>query len=213
MGKRAGRKRINKVTAVPLVAQTEEPELDASAFWKGVEIRERQIDGRLVSLVSRQTTIEAVLSSGVSREDEKRFARTAEELVKLWGLCRRYYLDAPPIEPQTGGFRPIREAKNSQRVGAIQREAQGKPQLIKAEEARRPAQDSIDEGSVANFGQHCHSRYRDAVKAVVGDPPTSEGRSRISALLSICVENKMPTELGKTRALEALKLLSRHWSV
>lgn len=177
---RAGRKRNNKPTkAIP--PKVVEPGIDRTAYWKGVDVRERTIDNKLVNLVSRETAIEVTLR-GLPSERAKRLTRTAEEFARLWELCRRYYLDAPPISPKVSS-----------------------PSI-----AGHSHEGELTDG-VISFGRQCHLRYQDAINALAGIPPTPEGRALIMALLAICVENKMPTELGKNRGIEALDTLTNHW--
>jgi hypothetical protein len=103
MGKRLGRKRKENVARYEcgkIKHEIMEIQVDnGTSEWKEVAFRERVIDGKAVTLIGRQTALEALVA-GIDPLEAKRLTLAAEEFDKLWHLCRRHYFDAPSINPK-----------------------------------------------------------------------------------------------------------------
>lgn len=119
----------------------------------------------------RKTNLEQLGLSEVQKQ-------AGEEFAKLWELCRKYWSDAPPIEPKTQNFLPS--------LGHD-------PEVT-------------DEKEIS-FGVECHKRYQSAIRCLAAEPegrnlikavlsicvenktPTSSGRDNCVRGLRLLVQH------------------------
>lgn len=102
MSRRPGRKRnvpVTKVGGDPPMETT----IERTSYPIGIDNRDRVIDGKAVTLISRLTVLEAILA-GVDEIRRKRLDMAAQELCRLYHLCRRFASDAPPINAKTSSL-------------------------------------------------------------------------------------------------------------
>jgi hypothetical protein len=136
---------------------------NGTSEWKDVAFRERVIDGKAVTLIGRQTALEALVA-GIDTVKAKRLTLAADEFEKLWHLCRRHYLDAPSINAK---------------VSSLNRGRQGHEGELSQK--------------VVDFGVACHDRYQKAIVHLMDSVKDYNPHAVIKSVLAFSIENKQGT--------------------
>jgi len=192
MAKRPGRKRKQGVDREPNGREVRKP-FEGIAFltktWRrGVDFRDRVIDGRVVTLLERQTQIDAICALEPDAERQKRLKLAADTLTKLWVLSRKHATDAPNINDKVS--RP------------------GMAGLTVRLDT---------ESDDAEFGRKVHRHYQEAMHTLAQQDwgagyGEDFGRDVIRAVLAVCVENKTATQSGKDLCRKGLAVLAGLWA-